>query len=150
MFKLLTVLLLLAASWPALADDITYRKHIRPIWDEQCERCHGASAPDYATFMKNPRQYELDDKGPRMDSYETMMFFINGREEAGAMMRRLDDGSNTKDGQPGNMYRHLGRKDERKVNLELFKKWIGEDAWTMKKTAEYTEEDLRRVKAKQE
>ncbi|MBS3916640.1 MAG: cytochrome C, partial [Sulfuritalea sp.] len=72
------------------------------------------------------------------------------REEAGAMMRRLDDGSNTKDGQPGNMYRHLGRKEERAENLKLFKKWIGEDAWSMKKTAEYTEEDLRRIKAKQE
>jgi len=66
------------------------------------------------------------------------------------MMRRLDDGSNTKDGQPGNMYRHLGRKEERAENLKLFKKWIGEDAWSMKKTAEYTEEDLRRIKAKQE
>ena len=99
--------------------------------------------------MKNPKQYELDDKGPRMDSYAAMVFFIKAPEEAGAMMRRLDDGSNTKDGQPGNMYRHLGRKDARKENLELFKKWIGEDAWIMKKTAEYTQEDLQRIKAKE-
>ncbi|MCZ7654684.1 MAG: hypothetical protein M5R42_11035 [Rhodocyclaceae bacterium] len=54
------------------------------------------------------------------------------------LMRRLDDGSNTQDGQPGNMYRHLGRKEARLENLKLFKKWIGEDAWTTKKTADIT------------
>ena len=147
MNKLLSALLLLAASWPALADEITYQKHIRPVWEEQCERCHGTSAPEYATFMKNPRQFELDDKGPRMDGYEAMMFFING-QEAGMLMRRLDDGSNTQDGQPGNMYRHLGRKEARLENLKLFKKWIGEDAWTTKKSADITPEELQRIKAK--
>lgn len=149
MYKLLPAFLLLAASWPVLSDEITYAKHIRPVWEDKCGRCHDSSAPDYATFMKNPKQYELDDKGPRMDSYATLLFFVSSREEAGAMMRRLDDGSNTKDGQPGNMYRHLGRKEERAENLKLFKKWIGEDAWSMKKTAEYTQEDLQRIKAKE-
>ena len=146
MYKLLSVMLLLAATWPALADETTYRKHIRPVWEDKCERCHGASAPDYANFMKNPRQYELDDKGPRMDSYESLLFFVKG-PEAGLLMLRLDDGG--RDGQPGNMYRLLGRKEERKENLALFKKWIGEEAWILKKTSDITQEDLQRITAKE-
>jgi len=74
MVKPLFALILLAASWPALSDEITYSKHIRPVWEDKCGRCHDSSAPDYATFMKNPKQYELDDKGPRMDSYATLLF----------------------------------------------------------------------------
>jgi hypothetical protein len=38
----------------------------------------------------------------------------------------LDDGKNTKDGKPGNMYQYLGAtEDERQKNLKLFKKWVG-------------------------
>ena len=147
MKKLIPALLLLGASVPALAEDVTYTKHIRPIWEDRCERCHGASAPDYGTFMKDTRTYELDDKGPRMDTYGSLMFFVNGAEEAGALMQRLDDGSNTKDGQPGNMYRHLGRTEPRKENLQRFKEWIGEGAWFVKKTDEITQEELQKIKA---
>lgn len=138
---------MLAASSPALAEDITYSKHIRPVWEDKCERCHGASAPTYAVFMKDKRAFELDDKGPRMDSFESLVFFING-PQAGALMHRLDDGSNTKDGQPGNMYRHLGRGEERKTNLQLFKKWVGEDAWALKKPDEISKDDLQRIQAR--
>ncbi|MBI4989156.1 MAG: cytochrome C [Rhodocyclales bacterium] len=138
---------MLAAALPALAQDVTYRQHIRPVWEDQCERCHGSSAPNYETFMGEPKKYEADDKGPRMDSYESLVFFVSGPREAGALMRRLDDGANTKDGQPGNMYRHLGRSDKRKANLQLFKQWIGEDAWVVKQTGELNQEDLQKIKA---
>jgi hypothetical protein len=147
MKQLLPALAVLAATFPALAEEVTYAKHIRPVWEDQCERCHGSSAPAYEAFMADPKKYEADDKGPRMDTYESLVFFLNGEKEAGALMRRLDDGANTKDGQPGNMYRHLGRSDKRKENLQIFKQWVGEDAWTAKKKAELTQEDLRKIKA---
>lgn len=148
MKKLIPALLAFSAAFPALAEDITYTKHIRPLWEDKCERCHGASAPTYAVFIKDKKTFELDDKGPRMDSYESLMFFVNGAEEAGALMQRLDDGSNTKDGQPGNMYRHLGRGEQRKENLQLFKQWIGEGAWVVKKTDEISKDDLQRIQAR--
>jgi len=146
--KSISVLLALIVSAPALGEEITYSRHIRPVWEEQCERCHGSSAPTYESFMADPKKYEADDKGPRMDSYESLTFFLNGEKEAGALMRRLDDGTNTRDGQPGNMYRHLGRGDKRKENFQLFQKWVGEDAWTTKKKAEIAKEDLDRIKAR--
>lgn len=147
MKKLISALALLASTaWPALADDITYGKHIRPVWEDRCERCHGASAPLFEAFMQNSKQYELDDKGPRMDTYERLVYFVSG-PDAGALMRRLDDGSNTKDGQPGNMYRHLGRGEQRKENLQLFKQWVGEGAWTVRGAGELTQEEIQRIKA---
>ena len=109
--------------------------------------CHGSSAPVYEAFMADPKKYEADDKGPRMDTYESLVFFVKDPKEAGALMRRLDDGTNTKDGQPGNMYRHLGRSDKRKANQLLFKQWIGEDAWITKKAEDITPDDLKKVKA---
>ncbi|MBM3392693.1 MAG: cytochrome C [Betaproteobacteria bacterium] len=147
MKKLLTGLFVLAAALPAQAEEITYAKHIKPVWEDQCGRCHDSSAPTYEVYMADPKKYDADDKGPRMDTYETLVFFLNGEKEAGALMRRLDDGANAKDGQAGNMYRHLGRSEKRKENLQLFKKWVGEDAWTTKKTAELTKDDLQKIKA---
>lgn len=146
MKKLIPALLAFAATSPVFAEDITYSKHIRPLWDDKCERCHGTSAPPYEVFLKDKKTFELDDKGPRMDSYESFVFFLTG-PQAGALMQRLDDGSNTRDGQPGNMYRHLGRGEQRNENLQLFKQWIGEEAWTTKKQAELGKEDLQKIKA---
>jgi hypothetical protein len=75
------------------------------------------------------------------------MVFVNGKD-TGALMRRLDDGKNTKDGKPGNMYIKLGETDsERAKNLEIIKKWVG--GWTLKRKAEITEEELKAIKAKE-
>ena len=80
-----------------------------------------------------------------MDTYENLMIFVNGKD-AGALMRRLDDGKNTKEGKPGNMHKHLGKIDsERAANLEMIKKWIG--GWTLRRRSEMTEDDLRAIKA---
>lgn len=147
MKKLIPALLAFATTSPVFAEEITYTKHIKPVWEDQCERCHGSSAPTYETYLTDPKKYDADDKGPRMDTYETLMFFVNGEKEAGSLMRRLDDGAGAPDGQAGNMYRHLGRSEKRKENLQLFKKWVGEGAWTTKKTAELTKEDLQKIKA---
>jgi hypothetical protein len=147
MTRLLTGVALLAVVLPALADEITYRKHIRPLWEDRCERCHGSSSPYLGAFEEDKKRFELDDKGPRMDSYADLLFFA-AWPDTGALMRRLDDGKNTRNGQPGNMYRQLGRnEEERQANLMLFKRWVGEDAWTMKRPADITKEELLKIKA---
>ncbi|MBI5182528.1 MAG: hypothetical protein HZA06_06425 [Nitrospirae bacterium] len=61
-------------------------------------------------------------------------------------MRRLDDGKNTKDGKPGNMYQNLGSTDdEKQKNLAVFKKWVG--SWNLKKRAEITDAELKAITA---
>jgi hypothetical protein len=59
-------------------------------------------------------------------------------------MRRLDDGKNTKDGKPGNMYNYLGsNSQERAERLEKFKKWVGN--WTLKRRNELSEGEVRTI-----
>jgi hypothetical protein len=142
MERLLLPCALLAGAGPAVAEEITYRKHIRPLWADKCERCHGGNAPYLGDFEEDKKRYELDDKGPRMDTYADLVFFISW-PDTGALMRRLDDGKNTPKGEPGNMYKNLGRnEEERQANLKLYKQWIGEDAWTMKRPKEITKDEL--------
>jgi hypothetical protein len=84
-------------------------------------------------------------KGPRFDTYGNLMVVVKG-SDAGALMRRLDDGKNTKDGKPGNMHAHLGSTDtERSANLETFKKWVGN--WTLKRKKELSKEELEAITA---
>ena len=98
-------------------------------------------------FDQNKEGFKKQNKGPRMDTYQNLMAFVNGKE-TGALMRRLDDGKNTKDGKQGNMYTWLGKADEERVkNLEIIKKWVG--GWTLKRKAEITEEELKAIKAKE-
>ena len=115
----------------ALAQDVTYRKHIRPLMVQKCLFCHGADAPYLGDFDENKKKFEAAFKGPRMDTYADLVFFV-GWPDTGAIMRRLDDGKNTSDGKPGNMYQNLGAtEEERQKNLELFKQWVGKDAWKL-------------------
>jgi hypothetical protein len=73
------------------------------------------------------------------------MVVVKG-SDAGALMRRLDDGKNTKDGKPGNMYTYLGSTDaQRSANLETFKKWVG--SWSLKRRKELGTEELDAIKA---
>lgn len=77
--------------------------------------------------------------GPRMTTYQELVAFVNG-DDAGAIMRRLDDGKNTPTGKPGNMNIYLGDSSEARVkNLDLFQRWVGN--WTLKRQAELTAED---------
>jgi len=146
MKRIIAGLVLAAVASLACADEITYRKHIRPLWDDKCERCHGTASPYLGTFEENKKAYEDDDKGPRMDSYADLIYFI-GWPDTGAIMRRLDDGKSKSDGKPGNMYKNLGKNEnERQANLKLFKQWVGEDAWTMKKPKEITKDELMKIK----
>ncbi|MGQ9646814.1 MAG: cytochrome C [Thermodesulfobacteriota bacterium] len=126
---------------------VTYVKDVKSIVSKGCLSCHGSDAPTVEEFKKNKEGFKQRDKGPRMDTYENLMIFVNGTD-TGALMRRLDDGRNTKDGKPGNMYKFLGATDdERARNLEVIKKWIG--GWTLKRKAEITEYELKAIKAKE-
>ena len=139
------------ASW---AEDITYRKHIKPLWEQKCSVCHNASAPYLGDFEENKKKFEALLKGPRMDTYADLVFFV-GWPDSGALMRRLDDGKNASDGKPGNMYQNLGAtEEERRKNLNLFKQWVGIDAWKLNrwgardKVPAITKQDLDKIKVK--
>jgi len=133
-----------STSW---AEEITYRKHIKPLFDEKCLACHGKdSAPEYNAFKDEKDKWLAKGQGMRMDTYSHLIFYT-AWPDTGSLMRRLEDGKNTKDGKPGNMYQHLGAtEDERQKNLASFKLWVGN--WTLKRWAEITKEDMNEVKVK--
>ncbi|ACL71345.1 cytochrome c family protein, putative [Thioalkalivibrio sulfidiphilus HL-EbGr7] len=128
-------------------NEVTYREHIRPLWENNCAQCHGATAPYRGEFREDRARYERENKGPRMDTYADLVYFI-AWPSTGALMRRLDDGGNTANGKPGNMYQYLGgSEEERQKNLALFRAWVGGDeAWTMKRSGEISKEELERFK----
>ena len=143
-----------AVSIAGVAADVTYRKDIRPLSVDKCASCHGADAPTLGDFDENKKKFEAESKGPKMDTYADLIFFV-GWPDTGAIMRRLDDGKNTGDGKPGNMYQYLGATDgERQKNLELVKEWVGKDAWKLNrweargKVPAITKEDLDKIKVK--
>lgn len=131
----------------ALSEEITYRKHIRPLFDSKCGTCHGSeAAPEYQAFKEEPPKWTSRGKGMRMDTYSHLVFYT-AWPDTGALMRRLNDGREIKDGKPGNMYQYLGAtEEERQRNLKLFKDWVGH--WTMKRWKEISKEDLDGIKVK--
>ena len=127
------------------ADAVTYEKDIKKIISAQCQACHGSDAPTMTEFKKEEDKFKKAMKGPRADTYANLMVMVNG-SDTGALMRRLDDGKNTANGKPGNMYSYLGGTDEEKAkNLEAIKKWIG--GWTLKRKKDISEEELKAIKA---
>jgi hypothetical protein len=151
---ILALFLVAGVSVTSWAEDITYRKHIRPLWEQKCAGCHGTSAPYLGDFKENEKQFKAQFKGPRMDTYADLVFFI-GWPDTGAIMRRLDDGKSAAGGKPGNMYQYLGATDEeRRKNLNLFKEWVGKDAWKLNrwkargKVPAITKEDVDKIKVK--
>jgi hypothetical protein len=141
-------------SISGFAAEVTYRKDIRPLWEQKCSVCHDASAPYLSDFDENKKKFEALLKGPRMDTYADLIFFI-GWPDTGAIMRRLDDGKSASDGKPGNMYQNLGAtEEERQKNLNLFKEWVGKDAWKLNrweargKVPAITKEEMDKIKVK--
>jgi hypothetical protein len=148
MYKLhwhLAAVMLSLATASTAASEISYREHILPLWESRCATCHGAGSPYLGQFEEEPERYERELIGPRMDTYADLVFFV-AWPDTGALMRRLDDGTNTADGKSGNMYEHLGADEaERQKNLAIFKAWVGGDeAWIMKRPQEVTKEELQR------
>lgn len=124
---------------------VTYSNAIAALVQARCSECHGPKSPTMQEFDKNKQAYKDKDLGPRYDTYENLMVVVNG-DDLGALMRRLDDGANTKDGKPGNMYEHLGETPrERAANLALFKRWVG--GWTLKRKNEITSEERAQILA---
>jgi hypothetical protein len=124
--------ILSATTGSAVAQDVTYRGQIAPLWQSKCIACHGAQSPERADFLLDEKGYAAKSKGPRMDSYERFIAFI-AWPDTGALMRRLDDGSSAHGGgKAGNMYQYLGATDsERAANLKLVKAWVGDGAWNL-------------------
>ena len=137
----LTVLAASAAS----AQETTWSGSIKGIVEKHCLGCHGAdSAPEYPLFKKEKKKWLTKGQGMRMDSYSHLVSFV-GWPNAGAMMRRLDDGKSSKEGKAGNMYQHLGSTEsERQQNLGQFKAWIGN--WSLKRWSDTTKDDLIEIK----
>ena len=136
------------------AQEVTYRNTIRPLWQEKCAGCHDRTAPYQGEFKSAAAKYSAEMKGPRMDSYADLIYYI-GWPDTGAIMRRLDDGKSVKNGKPGNMYLYLGaNEEERQKNLNTFKQWVGADAWTLKRwnargdVPAVSREELDRIKVK--
>jgi hypothetical protein len=131
----------------AAADGVTYENTVKKIFAERCANCHFSAkgAPTMDEFQKDKAGYTKKFKGPRMDDYASVIVMVNG-SDAGALMRRLDDGSNTKDRKPGNMYNYLGKDPgERAERLQKVKQWVGH--WSLKRRNELSDEELRRITA---
>jgi hypothetical protein len=142
------MVLLVATMASAKAADVTYRTDIRPLWQARCAGCHGAESPYLGDFDADKAKYMGMSKGPRMDSYADLLFFV-AWPDTGALMRRLDDGKGAQDGKAGNMYLYLGANEaERQKNLTVFKSWVGDDAWSLKRRDAITKDELSKIKAK--
>jgi mono/diheme cytochrome c family protein len=143
---ILAVFVILVVSVPVIAaETVTYEKDIKGIISKQCLSCHGSDAPSMEEFKRGEDGYKKKMKGPRYDTYANLMVVVKG-SDAGALMRRLDDGKNTKDGKPGNMYTYLGSTDaQRSANLETVKKWVG--SWSLKRRKELSTVELDAIKA---
>lgn len=127
-----------------VSGEVTYASHVEGILASNCLTCHGNQSPTLDEFDEDPDKFIEMMRGPRFDSYEQLVVLVNG-EDAGALMRRLDDGTNRDDGEPGNMNQYLGSTDEeRQANLEIIKEWVGH--WTLKRADELTDEDYEKFK----
>ena len=135
----------LCCASTGLSEEITYRKHIQPLFERQCARCHGeGAAPEYRLFKEDSSPWTAQSKSIRMNTYSHMVSFT-GWPNTGALMRRLDDGASTADGKPGNMHENLGAtQEERQRNLALFKQWVG--AWSLKRWPEATKEEISAIR----
>lgn len=144
LLKLFSGITLMLFALSVSAEEVTYTSQISRLFKDKCISCHGQDAPEYGEFEKYKEKFIALSKGPRMDSYPHLIFFI-GWPDNGAIMRRLDDGKNTKEGKPGNMYKYLGSsEEERQRNLALFREWVGN--WNLKKWPDVTKEEMNGLK----
>ena len=142
---LATAAVVAALSAPAAAQPVTYENSVKKIFAERCGNCHINGAPSLAEFDKDKEGWTKKMKGPKLDTYENVMILVKG-SDAGALMRRLDDGKNTKDGKPGNMYNFLGNNGtERAARLDTMRKWVG--SWSLKRRKELSEAELAAITA---
>lgn len=139
--------LILVGASVSQADEITYTRHIQPLFAAHCSDCHGKdAAPDYYAFLQEKEKWLAAGQGMRLDTYPYLIFFT-AWPDTGSLMRRLDDGTSVTNGMPGNMYRHLGStEEERQRNLKIFKEWVGN--WVVNRWPEVTKEELNGIKVR--
>ena len=129
--SLLTLCVCLGFAASAQAEDTTYRKHVAPLLKAQCFECHDGNSPSLVQFKTDEEGYKKQKVGPKLDTYMDITALVVW-PDTGAFMRRLDDGSNSPDKKPGNMYKYLGETDaERQSHLAILKAWLGEQAWNL-------------------
>lgn len=151
---LLVVSVVLSATVPAIAQELTWRKDVQPIIQASCAACHGSNAPVYEDWNLDREKWTKQNVGPRMEIYEYFMRHVVW-PATGSVMRRLDDGKNA-GGKPGNMHEFLGSTDaDRAKNLQTIKSWLGGDAaWFLNRwetrgnVPGATKEQLDKIKAK--
>ncbi|MDD5285764.1 MAG: cytochrome C [Desulfuromonadaceae bacterium] len=130
----------------AQAAEVTWQKDIKPIFDKHCTGCHGADSPEHGEFAKDKKKWADKAIGMRLDTYSHLVAHV-GWPDSGALMRRLDDGSSKSDKKAGNMYDNLGTTEaERKANLDIFKRWVGN--WNLNRWKDITKEELNTLKIK--
>jgi mono/diheme cytochrome c family protein len=145
MSHLLAAAALAAFAGGAAAQSVTYENTVQKIITERCAACHINGAPSMAEFQSDKAGWTKKFKGPKMSDYASLVVMVNGTD-TGALMRRLDDGKNTKDGKPGNMYNYLGNNPaERSARLDTMKKWVGN--WTLKRRKELSDGEFRAITA---
>lgn len=140
-FSFVITTILFAFVFSVYAEEVKYRTHIKPIIESKCAGCHNGL--EYEAWKeavaKNP-DMKKDMIGMKMDTFRSLTAYVFW-PNTGALMRRLDNGANTKDGKPGNMYEYLGdTKEEREKNLEIFKKWV--PVWKLGRLNELTKEEI--------
>ncbi len=93
--------MIFAFSTIAFTEEVRYTTHIKPVFDKQCIGCHGSdAAPEYYAFKEEKDKWLAKGKGMRMDTYSHLIFYT-AWPDTGALMRRLDDGKNIKEGETG-------------------------------------------------
>jgi single heme cytochrome PccH len=150
--RIVSTILLCSFAASAGAQDLSWRSDIQPLIAAKCGGCHGAKQPEFGDWMVQREKNKS--LAPRMDTYAHFMNYVIW-PATGAMMRRLDDGTGSTSGKPGNMYQFLGADDaERAGNLRKIKNWLGEGAWNLNRwskqgdTPGITKEQLDRIKAR--
>ena len=143
---------ILLVAGPAVSQ--SYRADVQPLIKSRCAECHGSDSPSLAEFNLDQEKFKKEKQRPRTDTYENLLQII-AYPDSGAFMRRVDDGTNTSDKKPGNMYKYLGENDsERIANLNMLKAWVGEGAWNLNRWAArgdvlaITKEQLDKIKVK--
>lgn len=139
-------LLVSSTAQAVYAGDVTWRDNVQPIFDRRCVACHDDSAPEYQRYKLEKAVWSAKGIGMRMNTYSHLVSFV-GWPNSGALMRRLDDGRNTADKRPGNMYQYLGdTEEERQVNLSVFKQWVGN--WNLKRWSDVVKDDVTGLQVK--
>lgn len=136
----LSLFVFIFSAFSVFSAGVTYTGQVKGIFDAKCAGCHGSGTLDYEEWKKNSKELKEKGIGMKMDTFRSLTAFVVW-PNTGALMRRLDNGENTKDNKPGNMYQYLGdTKEEREKNLAVFKSWV--PLWKLVRIDGLTKEEI--------